>query len=169
LSGQKIYLVGFMCSGKSTVGKIVARKLNWDFLDIDSLVQEREGMTIPEIFRLKGEEYFREAEKKVLFSTAGLRGCVLSTGGGLGANREAMEFMKREGFTVWLKVRFESFLTRCGSSEERPLLELGREELLNLMRERERVYSLADLVIEDEGGPEEKAEAIVRSYTLNLK
>jgi shikimate kinase (EC 2.7.1.71) len=82
----RIFLVGFMCSGKSTVGKLLADKLGYTFWDIDQLIEEREGKSIEEIFKDKGEEYFRSLEMKVLEEFLEKEKVVVSTGGGLGAN-----------------------------------------------------------------------------------
>jgi shikimate kinase len=81
----RIFLVGFMCSGKSTVGKLLADKLGYTFWDIDQVIEEREGKSIEEIFRDEGEEYFRSLERSVLEEFLEKERVVVSTGGGLGA------------------------------------------------------------------------------------
>jgi len=131
------------------------------FIDLDREIEKREGMGIPEIFETKGEEYFRGLEMQVLKEVADQEGVVVSTGGGLGANPEAMSLMKEKGTVVWLKVSFENFLRRCSSKKDRPLLKRGEEELRDLMRKREKVYRRAHLVIEDEGDIESKVEKII--------
>jgi shikimate kinase len=80
---KNIYLVGFMGSGKSTVGKILAEKLNMNFIDIDKLIEEKEEMKIKDIFEQKGESYFRELERKQIEAIVNQKGLVVSTGGGL--------------------------------------------------------------------------------------
>jgi shikimate kinase (EC 2.7.1.71) len=105
----RIFLVGFMCSGKSTVGKLLADKLGYTFWDIDQVIEEREGKSIEEIFKSKGEEYFRSLERKVLEEFLGKERIVVSTGGGLGANPTAMEKMKSAGLVVWLDLDLKPF------------------------------------------------------------
>ncbi len=159
-SAGRIFLVGFMCSGKTTVGKLLAGKLNWDFVDLDEEIEKREGLSIPEIFELKGENYFRELEYEVLKDVATREKIVVSTGGGLGANPKAMNLMKEKGTVLWLKVPFEEFLRRCGKDKSRPLLKKGRNYLLKLMTDREKVYSKAHLTLEP-GEPERMVEIVL--------
>lgn len=163
MNRERIFLVGFMCSGKTTVGNLLAEKLGWNFLDVDEEIEKREGLTIPEIFKQKGERYFRKLEIEVLKELASLHRVIVSTGGGLGANPQAMKLMKEKGFVVWLKVSFEEFLKRCGNDTSRPLLSLGEEKLRELLKERERVYSQAHLILESED-PESMAERIVAKF-----
>ncbi len=161
LKKERIFLVGFMCSGKTRVGREVAKRLGFDFIDLDSEIERKEGMTIPEIFEEKGEDFFRKLEFQVLQDISDRKGVVISTGGGLGANPEAMSFMKDRGTVVWLRVSFENFLRRCSSKKDRPLLARGRDYLKRLLEEREKVYSGAHITVEDEGGIEAKVERIL--------
>ncbi len=161
LKPERIFLVGFMCSGKTRVGREVAKRLGFDFIDLDSEIERKEGMTIPEIFEEKGEDFFRKLEFQVLKDISNRKGVVISTGGGLGANPEAMSFMKDRGTVVWLRVSFENFLRRCSSKKDRPLLARGRNYLKRLLEEREKVYSGAHITVDDEGGIEAKVERIL--------
>ena len=159
---RKIFLVGFMGSGKSTVGKILAKKLRVPFVDLDEEIEIREGLKIPQIFALKGEEYFRKQELEVLKDiTFSLPSFVMATGGGLGANPAAMDFMKRHGKVVWLKVDYGTFKRRTSNDENRPLLRLSEEELRKLFKDREKIYSLADCKVESKHSPEETAKYIL--------
>lgn len=155
-----MFLIGFMCSGKTTVGRILSQHLGWDFLDVDEEVERRENLTIPEIFEIKGEAYFRDLELRTLEELSEKEKVVISTGGGLGANPKAMDLMKRRGLVVWLKVSYEDFLERCGGDTSRPLLKLGEAKLRELMKDREKVYSEAHLKIEGRR-PEEAARIIL--------
>ncbi len=157
---ERIFLVGFMCSGKTTVGRILSKRLGWEFLDVDEEVERKEGLSIPEIFEKKGEPYFRDLELRTLRELAEKKNVVISTGGGLGANPEAMELMKEKGLVVWLKVSYEEFIRRCGGDENRPLLRLGEEKLKELLKERENVYSKAHIKVEGKS-PEEAAQLIL--------
>ncbi len=159
----RIVLVGFMCSGKSTVGREIARRLGWEFVDTDEEIERREGMTVPQIFALRGEAYFRGREREVLEELLSREGVVISTGGGLGADPSAMELMKRSAFVVWLKISFEEFLRRCASDQKRPLLRRGEEELRRLLSEREKVYRTAHLTV-SQSAPERMAGDIIRAW-----
>lgn len=140
--------MGFMCSGKTTVGELLASRLGWNFLDVDREIEKIEGMSIPQIFDTKGEEYFRRRELEILMSLTEGEKLVISTGGGLGANPEAMELMKSSGLVVWLRIDFETFLKRCGEDLSRPLLKKGREELFKLFEKRSENYRRAHVELD---------------------
>jgi len=162
---KNIYLVGFMGSGKSTAGKLVAQRLRMEFIDIDSLIEEREGMEIKKIFSEKGEKYFRQKEKETIKEISQKKGLVVSTGGGLGADRENMEIMKKTGTVVWLDVPLEEIIKRTEGDDTRPLLKQPLESLKELYDERKSVYSLAHRRITAWGKtPEEIAEEIINAH-----
>jgi len=142
---SRIFLIGFMCSGKSTVGKLLAQKLSYSFVDLDEYIETKEKKSIEEIFSNYGEEYFRKAEMNALEVFLNKEKVVISTGGGLGANKDALLKMKSAGFVVWLDIDFETFLKRCSNSEGRPLLKKGLDYVKELMERRKEIYSLADL------------------------
>jgi len=166
---MRIYLIGFMCSGKSTVGSLLARSLNYPFYDVDEEIQKREKLTIPKIFELKGEKYFRKLEFEVLKDLSEEENAVISTGGGLGANEEALNYMKSKGITVYINVPFEVFLERCKDSKDRPLLKRPLEEIRKLFENRKRIYEKANVIVGGEKPPEEVVKEILSSlkgYTL---
>ncbi|GAB6072554.1 shikimate kinase [Venenivibrio stagnispumantis] len=144
---KNIFLIGFMGSGKSTIGRLLAEKLNMKFIDIDKEIEKKEGKSIKDIFKEKGESYFRELERKEIELFSEKSGYVVSTGGGLGANKDNMEKMKKNGIVIWLDVSLEEVLKRCGNDKNRPLLQLPFEELKKLYEERKKIYSLADIHI----------------------
>ncbi len=148
-----IFLVGFMGSGKSTIGILLSEYLGWEFVDLDKVIEEKEGMKIKDIFAVKGEDYFRNLEIKTLKDILSKEKVVVATGGGLGARREAMEIMKANGFVVWLDISFEEFMKRCGKDPNRPLLKKGRGELEKLFNERRKVYREADLRVDGGQSP----------------
>lgn len=150
-----------MCSGKSTVGRALAEKLGWVFLDMDEELQKIESMTITDIFELKGESYFRQKEFELLKEKADLEKVVISTGGGLGANIQALELMKSKGLVVWLRIDFETFLSRCGQDPTRPLLKKSRAELLEVFESRSGVYSQSHLKLEATSGVNDLVEQIL--------
>ncbi len=151
-----------MCSGKSTVGRLLSSKLGWSFKDVDEEVERLEKMTISQIFEEKGEDYFRNVELKVLERLCEEEYVVISTGGGLGANLHALDLMKSKGLVVWLKVDFETFLERCGKDTSRPLLRRSREDLLKLFKERGERYACAHITLDALLKPEELAERIIQ-------
>ena len=158
---KRIYLVGFMGSGKTTVGRLLARKLKTPFVDLDEEIEIREGLTIPQIFSLKGEDYFRKLELEVLKDvTHSLPTFVIATGGGLGANPTAMEFMKKNGTVIWLDIYFETFKRRTAKDPNRPLLQKSDEELKKLFEERKKVYSQAHVRIESQKSVEQTVQRI---------
>ncbi len=160
----KFYLVGFMGSGKTTIGKLLAKKLKLPFVDIDREIELREGLTIPQIFSLKGEEYFRKLEMEVLKEFAlSNKDYVLATGGGLGANPEAMRLMKETGTVIWLDIDFERFKKRTARDRQRPLLKLSDEELKKLFCKRRKVYALAHIRVKSRYTPEQTLNEILKS------
>jgi len=159
---KNIYLVGFMGSGKSTVGKILAEKLNMNFIDIDKLIEEKGGMKIKDIFEQKGESYFRELERKQIEAIVKQEGLVVSTGGGLGANLDNMNFMKKNGDVVWLDVSLNTVLDRLKNDQDRPLLKQPIEKIKQLFEERKNVYRLANIRINaDKKTPSQIVEEIL--------
>jgi shikimate kinase len=159
---KNIYLVGFMGSGKSTVGKILAEKLNMNFIDIDKLIEEKEGMKIKDIFEQKGESYFRELERKQIEAIVNQEGLVVSTGGGLGANLDNMNLMKKNGDVVWLDVSLNTVLDRLKNDQDRPLLKQPIEKIKQLFEERKNVYRLANIRINaDKKTPSQIVEEIL--------
>ncbi|MFN3813720.1 MAG: shikimate kinase [Aquificaceae bacterium] len=158
---KRVFLVGFMGSGKTTVGEYLSQKLGWDFYDVDRMVEGYEGMTIEEIFDKKGEEYFRRREVEVLREVVKKEEVVVSTGGGLGANEEAIKFMKEMGLVVWLSIPFEEFLRRCKSKEERPLLRKPLEKLKDLYNRRSMIYSQAHMYVDATRDPDYVSHEII--------
>ncbi|MEN3033611.1 MAG: shikimate kinase [Aquificaceae bacterium] len=144
---ERIFLVGFMCSGKSTVGSALSKALGWRYLDTDLEIEKKLGKSIDKIFKEEGEAFFREFEIKVLKEIINNQNIVISTGGGLGANIAAMEIMLGSGFVVWLRIDFETFISRC-SNTHRPLLSIKEVNLKQLMQNREEVYKLAHLELD---------------------
>lgn len=152
---QNIILIGYMGSGKSTVGGKAARAFDFRFLDTDVLIEEKEGCSISDIFAEKGEDYFRSLEtqtiKELLFAP---RGMVIATGGGLPIRKENAEILKELGIVVYLKCTVEMLLERLTGDKMRPLLAEGNleEKIKTMLAERGPIYeSVADVVIETNG------------------
>lgn len=147
-------LVGFMASGKSSVAAELARRLGWEHLDLDREIEAREGRTIPELFRVYGEGWFRALEARVTAEVAGRRRVVLSPGGGWITNPELLERLGPGTLSVWLRVSPEEVLARVGPApRDRPLLDVPEPlaAVRRLMAERERFYRLAEISVSTDG------------------
>ena len=157
---NNIILIGFMGSGKSTIGKIIAENFGMHFLDTDAWIEEREQITISEIFASRGEAYFREFETKcleVLLEESGkgsddkvIRN-VISVGGGLPMKEENRQLLKKLGKVIYLKATEETIYNRLKTDTTRPLLQGDnpKQKIKNLMEQREEIYcQAADVVVE---------------------
>lgn len=163
---MKIYLVGFMGAGKTTTGAALAQRLGVPFLDLDSLVEEAEGMTIKEIFADKGEPYFRKRERDILRSTQYVEHGVIATGGGTFTFEENIQFIRAEGLAIYLAAPFALLSSRIGAkAAERPMF---RDELAthDLYQQRLRYYKLSDITIDIR--EEETRREVVERIVLQL-
>lgn len=123
---KNIVLIGFMGSGKSSVGKHLSQTLNMQYISCDDIIEEKEKMKISEIFKTKGEKYFREKEKEVIKDVSDLTGCVIATGGGIILNWENIEHLKRNGRIFFLKAKPSIIYERIKDDKGRPLLNVSR-------------------------------------------
>lgn len=145
---MKIFVVGFMGAGKTTLGRELATRLEIPFFDLDELVETSEGMTIKKIFEEKGEPYFRKRERDLLRTTKWLERGVIATGGGTFTFEENVQFIKSEGFSIYLSAPFPLLRSRIGGkAAERPMF---HDELatLELFHHRLKFYKQADLTVE---------------------
>ena len=140
---ERIYLIGFMGAGKTTVGRELASLLGYEFVDTDAAVESLEGRSVEELFRDRGEGYFREKEWEILTSTAIRQRVVVATGGGLYLAPMHRHFIRRHGAAVWLDVSVEEAWSRCASTGGRPLFTTP-EELASLLESRRSRYELAE-------------------------
>jgi shikimate kinase len=145
-----IYLVGFMGTGKSSVGRELARKKKWQFLDLDELIELREKRTIPEIFAKEGEPYFRRAEKRVLLEVSRERKFVVACGGGIVLDAENIKVMQESGKIICLKATPQVILRRTSGYVHRPLLNVPqpKEKIELLLKLRAPYYAQADKTID---------------------
>jgi len=161
---ERVLLVGFMACGKTRVGKALAGRLGWSFVDFDDEIVERAGLPIPSIFRQHGEEHFRKLEEETGADL--LRGTevVLASGGGWPAHPGRMEGLATSTFSVWLKVTAEEALRRAEvEGPTRPLLEGAdpMETARRLLSQREPFYMKAHVAIDSMGAdPEDLAVQI---------
>ncbi|MBI4161576.1 MAG: shikimate kinase [Acidobacteria bacterium] len=158
---DRIFLVGFMGAGKTTVGTLLARRLGWSFVDIDQEIQRREGRTIREIFQTDGEAQFRRLETRILHDLPADTPQVVATGGGTITVEANLRFTQSQGLSIWLRCPLEMILQRCRDSRERPLIG-GRESIAALLARREPFYRRARLHLDTAGAsPEEIVDQIL--------
>lgn len=149
---DKIYLVGFMGAGKSTVARALAKRLDWRVEDIDQRIEARERRDIPGIFRQHGEPYFRAVERQVLIDLLPLRGTVVATGGGTFVDPGNRDLMLRDGLVIWLDIPLAIVLERVPADGRRPLA-ADRATLEALYNQRLAAYRLAPVRVDSSRGP----------------
>jgi shikimate kinase len=153
---QKIFLIGYMGSGKTTLGKLLAKKMDLQFLDIDLFIENRYHKSIASIFEERGEADFREIERRVLHEITGFENTIISTGGGLPCFFDNMEVMNEVGTTVYLKVSPDELVKRLSAGKNKRPLISGKnpEELRDFietnLKKREPFYNKAAIVFEVE-------------------
>ncbi len=146
---NNIYLVGFMGTGKTSVGKELAKKKKWRFVDLDELIELREKRVISDIFAKEGEPYFRRIEKKVLKEVAREKKSVVACGGGIVIEQENIKTMKEAGMIICLAATAETILKRTAGHTHRPLLNVSdqKKQIELLLKLRAPFYALADKTI----------------------
>jgi shikimate kinase len=144
---MKIYLVGFMGSGKTTIGRELAARIDAPFFDLDELIESAEKTTIRELFAVRGEPYFRKRERDLLRSTRNLETAVIATGGGTFTFDENIQFIQSEGLSVYLSAPYALLRSRVSMKDDRPLF---RDDLTTheLYANRIRYYRMSDLTLE---------------------
>ena len=167
LPADKIYLVGFMGAGKSSVARALGKRLDWKVEDIDARIERTERRDIPTIFRIEGEPYFRAREREALIGLLPERGTVVASGGGTFADASNRELMLRDGAVIWLDAPLETVLKRIPLDGRRPLAadRVGMEQLYN---QRLAAYRLAHLRVDaGRGSVEELVDHIVEWLDAN--
>ena len=158
---KQVYLVGFMGSGKSTVGPLLASDLDRPFHDLDTIIEKDQQTTISQIFESQGETYFRELESRLLLETQQLPPCVIALGGGTFFSELNRTFISQRGVSIWLKVSIHLIRKRCEEETHRPLAQ-DLEQLDSLFQLREECYHLADIHIEAQSkSPEQISKEIL--------
>ncbi len=147
---SNIYLVGFMGTGKSSVGLRLAERLGWAFCDLDSEIERVAGETIGDMFRNRGEARFRRLESDELRRVSASRGTVVALGGGAFCSEENRRVIGDTGTSVWLDASLEMIMARCAGDSSRPLFG-DRHAMAALLDSRRPAYGLADLRIDIEG------------------
>jgi shikimate kinase len=147
---RPVVLVGLMGSGKTTLGRALARKMMRDFIDADDVIVAAEGKTIPEIFADHGEDHFRNAEREAIAGLFNGKVKIISTGGGAFINDETRALIGEKGISLWLKADVMTLAARTAGDRNRPLLKGGDpvETLGGLIDKRYPVYAQADITVE---------------------
>ena len=147
---KNLVLLGMMAAGKTTLAKIVAKKLDLEFIDTDKNIEEKNSMTIVDIFRKKGEPFFRNEEKKEVIKTIKKKNCVISIGGGAFVDKTIRDIVLQNSLSIWLSVDLEILQKRIKKNNKRPLLLVDeyKKKLRELYFERNKIYQLADYTIE---------------------
>ncbi|MEW5841784.1 MAG: shikimate kinase [Bacteroidota bacterium] len=163
MSNRLVYLTGFMTSGKSTIGPILANVLGFEFFDLDKVIEDEEKQTIIEIFEKKGEDYFRELESKTLKHLSESKSAVISLGGGTITNKNNFDLLKRTGKIIYLKVSPDNLYKRLKNKIDRPLFkdmvlsENSEDDFMNrineMLEKRKEFYEKADIVMETDSQP----------------
>ena len=163
MSDKKIYLCGFMASGKTTVGKALSRKLNIDYVDTDELLVETYGLGIPAIFEKYGEDYFRDLEHDIAKKTADMKGGVVSTGGGMLTFDRNGEVLQKSGIIICLVRDFDSIYREIKSDKNRPLAQTKtKDELREVYESRILKYQkYADYIVGNDGSVDDCVKKIM--------
>ena len=142
---KNLVLLGMMGVGKTGIGKYVARRLKIDFFDIDKLIEEKNEMKITEIFKTKGEIYFRKEEEVVTIKYLNKKTSIISLGGGGFINDKIRKKVLSECISVWLNVNLETIYMRLKNSKKRPLVYKNNQNNIGkIFMKRKKIYSLAD-------------------------
>jgi shikimate kinase len=161
---DKVYLVGFMAAGKTTLARALARRLDWRVEDVDERIEAREGRTVASIFAREGEPYFRAVERAVLVDLLPLRHRIVATGGGTFVDAENRAAINRDGLSVWLDVPLDELIERLPADGRRPLA-ADRLQLERLYAARRAAYQQAHLRLDASHAP---VEALVEQIVAAL-
>ena len=147
MNADKLYLVGFMGAGKTSVARALGRRMGWRFEDIDHRIEAREGLRVAEIFARHGEPYFRGIERSVLQDLLPQRHIIVATGGGTFVDPDNRAAMLADGAVAWLDVPLERVIERVPADGRRPLAS-DRTQMEQLYARRGAAYSLAHIRID---------------------
>lgn len=165
MNAKNIILIGFMGTGKTTVGTILAKKLGWHDINTDEVIETAEEMPISSIFESKGEAYFRKAEAEALRTVLTGSEWVVATGGGAVLREENRDAMLKDGLVVALKASPETIISRVREDASRPLLAGNLEErVFSLLKEREQAYDFAHLSIDTDSLTAEQIADRIKDY-----
>ena len=146
---KSLVLTGMMGVGKSTIGRLLAKRLKIKFIDVDKIIEKNERKTIKQIFDENGEKHFRRLEKKITLKLLKNKKAVIALGGGAFINDEIRDKVLKKGVSVWLKVSLDRLYKRYKRNDKRPLLNRKKldKEVRNIYLSRKKIYSLANFKI----------------------
>ena len=150
MTKKNLVLLGMMAVGKTTLGKIVAKILKFEFIDTDKKIEKKNLMTVSEIFKRKGEKFFRTEEEKEVLKSLKKNSCVIALGGGAFLNKKLRKNISKNAISIWLDIDINTLIERVKWNQKRPLLnrENTMKKMLSLYNERKNIYRLADYKIE---------------------
>ena len=164
---KNLVLLGMMAVGKTTLGKIVAKKQELKFIDIDASIEKKNSMTIKEIFKKKGEKFFRMEEENEILKSLEKNNCVIALGGGAFMNKTVRKNILKNAISIWLSVDIKTLNQRIKWNRKRPLLkeENNQKKITELYAERKNIYKLANHQIAcDKLSKENIAKKIIALY-----
>jgi shikimate kinase len=163
---KNLVLIGMMGSGKSSIGKILSKKLEFEFIDTDNKIEEIEKKTISEIFKKNGEKHFRNIEEVISLKSLQLNNKVIALGGGGYINPIIRNYILKNCFSVWLDWKNETLINRIKNSKKRPLaMKLDNLELQKLIVKRSTIYNLSEYKINcDKLDKKQIVEKIIKLY-----
>ena len=148
---KNLILIGSPAAGKSTIGRLLAKKLNLKFFDTDFIIEKKTKMKISEMFKKKGETAFRKLEKKITLSLLNKNNCVIALGGGAFINETIRKSAQKKGITFWLNLDSKTIINRIKKNNKRPIaLNLDDNEIKDLIINRSKIYSKAKYKIDCE-------------------
>ena len=148
-SKKNLVLLGMMGSGKSTIGSLISKKLNVNFIDVDNLIEKNANMKIVEIFEKKGEAFFRNLEEKIIIELLNTSNNVISLGGGSFINEKIRKEVITNNISFWLNWNITTLLNRIKKSKKRPIaFNSSDNELVELITKRAKIYSKAQFIVD---------------------
>jgi shikimate kinase len=152
---MKIYIIGMPGTGKTHFGRMLAKSIRLQFIDLDELLEKKDGRFIRQIVKDEGEDYFRELERQALDSVSGIHNCIVSCGGGTPMYFDNLELMKRTGFVIWLNTNLDVIARRIMQNKTRRPLFMGldeheiRQKLDEIYEKRKKNYAKADMQVDN--------------------
>ena len=164
---KNLVLLGMLGGGKTTLGKILANKYKYNFIDIDSMIEKKNLMSINDIFKKKGENFFRTEEEKITLNSLDEKNCIIALGGGAFSNEKIRDKVLNLSISIWLNADIDLISERLKKSAKRPLLknENVKKKLDELYAKRKNIYNLANYKVEcDKLGIDEIVKKIMTIY-----